>query len=94
VLEIASPREDSCAIEVTDYDISQMPASTSWSRLGQVTVNGPGDLAANDPKVLRKAKEEACEMGGTAIALALAMTNKTATGAGSGITFVVLAPKD
>jgi len=90
----APAREMSCPLELVQVDVTSSDFNKQWDVLGHVTLMGRGtqDPMAEENRSLVRGR--ACNMGGTAIGVAMNSTNTNQLGQqGSAISYMVLRPK-
>lgn len=90
----APPREETCALELIQVDMTSITFNQQWDMLGFVSF---GDREIQDPYAQENRdllRPRACAMGGTAVAV---VGNASARGMfgyeGSSIVYMVLRPK-
>jgi len=85
-------REKGCSLEFIDTQMSELAKEDEWSLIGYVSLQEGGIANPFSEEYREVVREHACEMGGEAVALGMASTNRTGMHAGSNTTYAVLVP--
>jgi hypothetical protein len=89
-----APRGAACDLSLIQVDITQVSFNSTWDILGYVTLLDKGTQDPNAAENREIVRPRACNMGGTAVAVALnGMSRNNLGQSGSGLVYMVLRPK-
>ena len=85
-------RPADCPLEYVDVAFERITVDKEWTLVGYVTLSETG---VQDPFAERYraiVRPKACELGGTAVTMAMSTSNQATMGSGSGTIYAVLVP--
>ena len=85
-------RPADCPLEYVDVAFERITVDKEWTLVGYVTLSETG---VQDPFAERYraiVRPKACELGGTAVTMAMSTASQAAMGSGSGTVYAVLVP--
>ncbi|MEO8845267.1 MAG: hypothetical protein ABI591_02090 [Kofleriaceae bacterium] len=89
-----TPRGATCNLDLVQVDITQISFNSTWDVLGYVTLLDKGTQDPAAPENREIVRPRACNMGGTAVAVAInGMSQNNLGRSGSGLVYMVLRPK-
>ena len=90
----ATPRADHCNLDLVQVDLTAVSFNSTWDVLGYVTLADKGSQDPNAAENREIVRPRACNMGGTAVAVAVnSMSQNNLGQSGSGLVYMVLRPK-
>lgn len=89
-----TPRGANCNLDLVHVDVTQFSFNSTWDVLGYVTLLDKGTQDPAAPENREIVRPRACNMGGTAVAVAInGMSQNNLGQSGSGLVYMVLRPK-